>query len=74
MLEAMASGLPVAAYPVPGPLDIVDGVGVGALSEDLGLAVGEAIKVPRETCRAHALKYSWTACAEMFLENLHPLR
>ncbi|WP_340119642.1 glycosyltransferase family 1 protein [Pelagibius sp. 7325] len=74
MLEAMASGLPVAAYPVPGPLDIVDGVGVGALSEDLGFAVGEAIKVPRAQCREHALKYSWTACAEMFLENLHPLR
>jgi glycosyltransferase involved in cell wall biosynthesis len=73
MLEAMASGLPVAAYPVPGPLDIVDGVGVGALNDDLGLAVGEAIRVPRAACREHALKYSWTACAEMFLENLHPL-
>ena len=74
MLEAMASGLPVAAYPVPGPLDIVDGVGVGALNEDLGLAVGEAIRVPRERCREHALKYSWTACADMFLNNLAPLR
>ncbi len=74
MLEAMASGLPVAAYPVPGPLDIVDGASVGALNEDLGLAVDEAIRLPRETCREHALKYSWTACAEMFLENLSPLR
>jgi glycosyltransferase involved in cell wall biosynthesis len=74
MLEAMASGLPVAAYPVPGPLDIVDGVGVGALSEDLGRAVGEAVKLPREYCREHALRYSWAACAEMFLENLQPLR
>ncbi|GAB4352231.1 MAG: glycosyltransferase family 1 protein [Kiloniellaceae bacterium] len=73
MLEAMASGLPVAAYPVPGPLDIVDGVGAGFLSDDLGRAVSEAIKQPRERCREHALKYSWTACAEMFLENLHPL-
>jgi glycosyltransferase involved in cell wall biosynthesis len=73
ILEAMASGLPVAAYPVPGPLDIVDGVGVGALNEDLGIAVGEAIKLPRERCREHALKYSWTACAEMFLKNLQPL-
>ncbi|MGF1628104.1 MAG: glycosyltransferase family 4 protein [Kiloniellaceae bacterium] len=74
MLEALASGLPVAAFPVPGPLDIVDGVGVGSLSEDLGKAVSEAVKLPRELCRAHALKYSWTACAEMFLENLQPLR
>lgn len=71
MLEALASGLPVAAYPVPGPLDIVDGV--GALSEDLGAAVASAITLPREACRAHALNYSWTACAEMFLANLHPL-
>lgn len=74
MLEALASGLPVAAYPVPGPLDIIDGVGVGSLSEDLGTAVREAIKLPRSLCREHALKYSWTACAEMFLENLRPLR
>src|SRR5512138_57339 len=74
MLEALASGLPVAAYPVPGPLDIVDGVGVGALSEDLGAAVASAIALPREACRAHALNYSWTACAEMFLANLRPLR
>jgi len=74
VLEALASGLPVAAYPVPGPLDIVDGIGVGALSDDLGQAVASAIALPRETCRAHALNYSWTACAEMFLANLHPLR
>jgi glycosyltransferase involved in cell wall biosynthesis len=73
VLEALASGLPVAAYPVPGPLDIVDDMGVGALNEDLGIAVGEAITVPRTRCRAHALKYSWAACAESFLENLHPL-
>lgn len=73
LLEALASGLPVAAFPVPGPLDIVDGTGVGALSEDLGLAVGEAIKLPREHCREQTLKYSWTACAAMFLENLQPL-
>jgi len=73
MLEALASGLPVAAYPVPGPLDIVDGAGVGALSEDLGAAVASAIALPRDHCRAHALNYSWTACAEMFLANLRPL-
>ncbi|MEO3430361.1 glycosyltransferase family 1 protein [Pelagibius sp. CAU 1746] len=74
MLEALASGLPVAAYPVPGPLDIVDGAGVGALNEDLRMAVDEAIKQPRSACRSHALRYSWAACAEMFLQNLSPLR
>lgn len=73
VLEALASGLPVAAYPVPGPLDIVDGAGVGVLDEDLAAAVAGAIALPRDRCREHALNYSWAACAGMFLENLHPL-
>lgn len=73
MLEALASGLPVAAFPVPGPLDVVDGHGVGVLDEDLAYAVERALAIPPERCRAHALKFSWRACAEQFLGNLHPL-
>ncbi|WP_420347978.1 glycosyltransferase family 4 protein [Pelagibius sp.] len=73
MLEALASGMPVAAYPVPGPLDVVDGAGVGILSEDLGSATREAIKIDREHCREHALKFSWANCARMFRDNLQPL-
>ena len=73
VLEALASGMPVAAYPVPGPLDIVDGAGVGVLSEDLGSATREAIKIDRGHCREHALKFSWAHCAQVFRDNLHML-
>ncbi|MEX0759581.1 MAG: glycosyltransferase family 1 protein [Tistlia sp.] len=73
MLEALASGLPVAAFPVPGPLDVVDGHGIGMLDEDLAYAAGRALAIPPERCRAHALKHSWRACAEQFLGNLHPI-
>ncbi|SMF62323.1 Glycosyltransferase involved in cell wall bisynthesis [Tistlia consotensis] len=72
MLEALASGLPVAAFPVPGPLDVVDGHGIGVLDEDLAYAVERALAIPPERCRAHALKFSWRACAEQFLGNLQP--
>jgi glycosyltransferase involved in cell wall biosynthesis len=73
MLEAAASGLPIAAFPVPGPLDVVDGHGIGVLDDDLGYAVDRALAIPPERCRAHALQHSWTACAELFLENLQPV-
>ncbi len=74
LLEALASGLPVAAYPVPGPLDLVDGTGVGCLDADLASAARSALSIPKARCRAHALKFSWRACAEQFLENLQPFR
>ena len=74
LLEALASGLPVAAYPVPGPLDVIGSSGCGVLDEDLGAAVERALTIPRERCRAHALQFSWRACAEQFLDNLQPVR
>jgi glycosyltransferase involved in cell wall biosynthesis len=74
LLEALASGLPVAAYPVPGPLDVVDGVGVGCLDEDLARAARSALAIPGKRCRAHALQFSWRRSAEQFLENLRPFR
>jgi len=77
LLEALASGLPVAAYPVTGPIDVLgDGQG-GALSEDLRKAALAALDIPREAARAKALQYSWSACAELFLEHTraaHPGR
>jgi 1,2-diacylglycerol 3-alpha-glucosyltransferase/glucuronosyltransferase len=72
VLEALASGLPVAAYPVPGPLDIVGDSGVGALDEDLRAASLAALAIPRERCRAHALNFTWQASARQFLANLRP--
>ena len=72
MLEALASGVPVAAYPVPGPNDVVNGHGVGVLDEDLAYAARQALSIPPERCRDYALEHSWKACAQQFFSNLHP--
>lgn len=72
LLEALASGVPVAAYPVPGPLDVVGGSAVGVLDEDLGRAARAALAIPSEACRAYALTFSWEASARQFLNNLAP--
>ncbi|CAA7612079.1 Glycosyl transferase group 1 family protein [Magnetospirillum sp. UT-4] len=72
LLEALASGLPVAAYPVPGPLDVIGQSPAGVLSEDLRQAALDALTITPETCRAHALSFSWTACTRQFLDNLRP--
>jgi 1,2-diacylglycerol 3-alpha-glucosyltransferase/glucuronosyltransferase len=69
MLEAMACGVPVAAYPVMGPLDVIGDTGAGVLSEDLKEAAEAALDIPREHCRKVALNYTWAACAKQFLEN-----
>lgn len=70
LLEALASGIPVAAYPVAGPLDVIDGSGAGVLDEDLGTAVRKALAIPAETCRKRALEFSWDACLHQFVGNL----
>ncbi|HUN53276.1 MAG TPA: glycosyltransferase family 1 protein [Candidatus Sulfotelmatobacter sp.] len=73
VLEALASGLPVAGYPVTGPMDVIGGQGVGVLSEDLGAAARAALAIAGADCRRFALGYSWRASAEQFLHNLAPL-
>ncbi len=80
MLEALASGVPVAAYPVPGPLDVVglNGTGVlpsmdkpiGALRDDLSEAIEVALKAESADCRAYADHFSWENCAALFRSNL----
>jgi glycosyltransferase involved in cell wall biosynthesis len=70
LLEALASGLPVAACPVPGPLDVIGESGCGALDRDLARAAERALAIPRARCRAYALTFSWRRCAEQFLQNL----
>ncbi len=72
VLEALASGVPVAAYPVPGPKDILGGTAVGALDTDLAIAARKALSISPEACRAFALTYSWRASAEQFLANVIP--
>lgn len=72
LLEALASGLPVAAYPVQGPRDVVTDPAVGCLDEDLGRAVATALTLDRGACRAFAERQSWDASAQQFLDNLAP--
>jgi len=74
LLEAMASGVPVAAYPVDGPVDVVEDGITGALDEDLGRAVERALRLDRRACRAHALTRSWEAAANQFAGQLVPAR
>lgn len=70
LLEALASGLPVAAYPVPGPADVIGESGVGVLDHDLRQAALAALSIPRDKARAFALRLGWTASARQFLGNI----
>ncbi len=74
LLEALASGVPVAAYPVRGPLDIIKQGETGFLDEDLGKAVLEALAMGGGKCREFALSHSWTKSAGQFIDNLAPIR
>ncbi len=75
LLEALACGTPVAAFPVTGPVDVLEGAAnVGALDNDLRAACLRALQADRAACRAHAEQFSWQACAERFVANLAPLQ
>ncbi|MEL6507337.1 MAG: glycosyltransferase family 1 protein [Pseudomonadota bacterium] len=72
-VEALACGVPVAAYPVRGPIDILDGAapGCGALDEDLKTACLRAYETGNaQACRVHAENFSWEAATRMFISNL----
>ena len=73
LLEAMACGLPVAAYPVTGPIDVIGDSKAGAMNNDLREACLEALTIPREVARAHAEKFSWQAASEQFAHHLRPV-
>jgi glycosyltransferase involved in cell wall biosynthesis len=74
ILEALACGTPVAAYPVTGPKDVLTGSDgcIGAVDADLRTACLAALNGDRAACRRHAERYSWRACAELFLSHLVP--
>ncbi|CAO4164427.1 glycosyltransferase family 4 protein [Methylorubrum populi] len=70
LLEALASGVPVAAFPVTGPLDVIGGTRAGALDSDLRAAALAALAIPRDRCRAEALRYTWAESARQFYDNI----
>jgi 1,2-diacylglycerol 3-alpha-glucosyltransferase/glucuronosyltransferase len=69
-LEALASGVPIAAFPVTGPKDVVGNNPIGVLHEDLGRACIEALDISRDACRKFALEYSWENSARQFLGHV----
>ena len=77
LLESMACGTPVAAFPVTGPKDVLaaGGAAVGCVDKDLRHAALQALAHgDRAACRAYAQTYSWQACAERFIANLVPIK
>ena len=74
VIEALASGLPVAAYPATGPRDTVTSEKFGALDEDLGRAVSRALAAADPAaCAAEGAGHTWENCTRQFLGNLVPI-
>ncbi|HTS41184.1 MAG TPA: glycosyltransferase family 1 protein [Xanthobacteraceae bacterium] len=69
-LEALASGVPIAAYPVTGPKDVIGNQTIGVLNEDLRVACLGALRVSREACREFALSRSWDVSARQFIGHV----
>ena len=74
MLEALACGTPVAAYPVQGPVDVLGQADVGVLHEDLRMAAAAALKIDRRRCREFALARSWSVATREFVSLQRPVR
>ena len=70
LLESMACGLPVAAFPVTGPIDVIGNSGAGILSDDLQTACIQALDIPRPLARAHAESFGWPAATKLFEKHL----
>lgn len=73
LLEALASGIPVAAYPVQSSKDVITDDQAGILSENLHDAAINALALNSEDCRRYALNYSWEKCTQQFVDNLVPM-
>jgi glycosyltransferase involved in cell wall biosynthesis len=74
VVEALACGLPVAAHDVMGPRDSITEGKDGYLSDDLREAALKCLELSPADCRAKALQYSWEHSADMFIQNLVPIR
>jgi len=73
MIEALACGVPVAAFPVPGPLDVIEQGVTGVLHEDLALAVRSALLLDRGVCAQRAAAFTWEAATAQFFAGLEPI-
>ena len=73
LLEALACGVPVAAFPVPGPIDVIGSHHAGCLDTDLRKAALAALDIPADVCREFALSFTWEHCTTQFVENLVPV-
>ena len=74
LLEALASGLPVAAFPVTGPRDVIGSEPVGVLDEDLRTACLQALKISPQACLEFAAKHTWEASARAFVDQMADIR
>jgi glycosyltransferase involved in cell wall biosynthesis len=74
MLEALACGVPVAAYPVQGPIDVIRDGEVGCLRNDLAEAIDGALRMDRRRCREYALSFRWESATAQFLSQLVDIR
>jgi glycosyltransferase involved in cell wall biosynthesis len=72
MLESLACGTPVAAFPVLGPVDVIGDGGAGILHENLAIACIRALDIPREKARHFAEQFSWGKSIDQFARNLTP--
>jgi glycosyltransferase involved in cell wall biosynthesis len=70
LLEALASGLPIAAFPVTGPMDVVGSSGCGILKADLQEAALEALDIPKDRCRIYGETFTWQESARQFFSNI----
>ena len=74
LLEALASGVPVAAYPVTGPRDVLGSAPVGALNDDLRQACLSSLRISPQACVEFAARHTWEASARAFIENMADIR
>jgi glycosyltransferase involved in cell wall biosynthesis len=74
LLEALASGVPVAAFPVTGPRDVIGPAPVGALNDDLRSACLAALNISRQSCLEFAAKHTWEASARAFIDHMPDVR
>ncbi len=70
LIEALACGLPVAALPAPGPLDVLDGSSAGVIDVDLEAAALAALAIDRAACRRHAERFTWARATDEFMASL----